>query len=110
MHIRTSEAAKLLNVCSRTAMKWFDAGLIDGFTLPGSGDRRFLKSSVLALARANGTISPGTCAIWAGKHYWSERQWPIVTRNVIRYQFTVIDADTFEKHMHNGAKYAVVAD
>jgi two-component system, OmpR family, response regulator RpaA len=36
----TGEVAKICNVASRTVTKWFDSGLIKGYRIPGSRDRR----------------------------------------------------------------------
>ncbi len=35
----TATAARVCGVCPRTIAKWFDAGLVKGYRLPG-GDRR----------------------------------------------------------------------
>ncbi|MHC4122628.1 MAG: helix-turn-helix domain-containing protein [Planctomycetota bacterium] len=38
--LTTGDIAKICNVSIRTASKWFDKGLLKGYQLPGSGDRR----------------------------------------------------------------------
>ena len=43
----TGEVAKACRVAPRTAHKWFDGGLIDGYRLPGSRDRRFHLADVV---------------------------------------------------------------
>lgn len=36
----TGDVAKICHVAHRTVSRWFDAGLIKGYRLPHSGDRR----------------------------------------------------------------------
>jgi excisionase family DNA binding protein len=36
----TGQVAQICNVASRTANKWFDKGLLKGYRIPGSRDRR----------------------------------------------------------------------
>jgi excisionase family DNA binding protein len=36
----TGEVARICNVAARTANKWFDRGLLGGYRIPGSKDRR----------------------------------------------------------------------
>ena len=50
----TGEAAGILGVAPRTVSKWFDAGLIKGYHLPGSSDRRIPRECLIAFARAGG--------------------------------------------------------
>ncbi len=38
--LTTGDVAKVSNVSLRTAQKWFDTGLITGYLLPGSKNRR----------------------------------------------------------------------
>ncbi len=50
------DAAAILAVTTATLATWADAGLIETLRLP-SGHRRYLESSVLALARREGCNS-----------------------------------------------------
>jgi len=38
--LTTGEVARVCRVACRTVQKWFDTGLLKGYRLPGSGDRR----------------------------------------------------------------------
>ena len=38
--LTTGEVAEVCNVASRTVGKWFDGGLLKGYRIPGSRDRR----------------------------------------------------------------------
>lgn len=38
--LTTGDVAKICNVAGRTASKWFDNGLLKGYRIPGSQDRR----------------------------------------------------------------------
>jgi excisionase family DNA binding protein len=38
--LTTGEVAEICNVASRTVGKWFDGGLLKGYRIPGSRDRR----------------------------------------------------------------------
>ena len=38
--LSTGEVAKICHVAPRTVQKWFDSGLIKGYRIPGSKDRR----------------------------------------------------------------------
>ena len=38
--LTTGEVAKICNVAPRTVSKWFDKGLLNGYRIPGSKDRR----------------------------------------------------------------------
>ena len=46
--MRTSAAAKEMDVTPRTILRWCDEGKLDSFTLPG-GQRRVYRDSLLAL-------------------------------------------------------------
>jgi excisionase family DNA binding protein len=50
----TGDVAKLLGVNINTVIKWFDEGVLAGFRLPGSADRRIPASSLLKFMGANG--------------------------------------------------------
>jgi excisionase family DNA binding protein len=51
--LTTGEVAKLFRVAPRTVAKWFDAGRLKGYRIPGSQDRRVPWSNVLTFAREN---------------------------------------------------------
>ena len=38
--LTTGDVAEICNVASRTVHKWFDNGLLAGYRIPGSRDRR----------------------------------------------------------------------
>jgi excisionase family DNA binding protein len=38
--LTTGDVAKICNVAGRTVSKWFDSGLLKGYRIPGSQDRR----------------------------------------------------------------------
>ena len=38
--LTTGEVAKICNVAPRTVSQWFDKGLLNGYRIPGSKDRR----------------------------------------------------------------------
>ncbi len=40
--LTVGDVARICNVVSRTVVKWFDSGLLKGYKLPGSKDRRIL--------------------------------------------------------------------
>ena len=40
--LTTGDVAKICNVSSRMVQKWFDQGLLKGYKLPASKDRRIL--------------------------------------------------------------------
>lgn len=43
----TGEVAKICKVAPRTVSKWFDAGKLKGYKLPGAGDRRIQKDNLI---------------------------------------------------------------
>jgi excisionase family DNA binding protein len=45
--LTTGEVAKICNVAPRTVNKWFDAGLLKGYRLPMSTDRRIKLSELI---------------------------------------------------------------
>ena len=51
--LTTKQAATVLRVSNRTVTKWFDTGLLPGFRLPNSGDRRFELTGLQAFIRDN---------------------------------------------------------
>ena len=50
----TGQVAKLLHVAPRTVSKWFDAGRLGGYRIPGSQDRRIPKDALVAFLKENG--------------------------------------------------------
>jgi len=47
------DVARICNVASRTATKWFDGGQLKGYRIPGSRDRRVPISELVCFMRAN---------------------------------------------------------
>ena len=56
--IGIGHAARLLGVTPRTVQKWFDKGLIDGFRLPESTDRRVYAKSLITFMEKNKMVIP----------------------------------------------------
>lgn len=52
--LTTGEVAKLCNVAPRTVSKWFDAGQLRGYRIPGSKDRRIPVDQLIRFMRAHG--------------------------------------------------------
>lgn len=52
--LTTGEVAKLCNVAPRTVSKWFDAGRLRGYRIPGSKDRRIPIDHLIRFMRAHG--------------------------------------------------------
>jgi len=52
--LTTGEAARLCGVAPRTVSKWFDAGQLRGFRIPGSRDRRIPRDCPIRFMRAHG--------------------------------------------------------
>lgn len=52
--LTSGEVAKIMCVAPRTVSKWHASGMLRGWRLPGSLDRRFLAADVLAFARRAG--------------------------------------------------------
>jgi hypothetical protein len=48
------QVAKLCDVAPRTASKWFDAGRLKGYRIPGSMDRRTTRDYLIQFLRDNG--------------------------------------------------------
>lgn len=44
--LTTGQVAKLCNVTIRTVIKWFENGHLEGYRIPGSRDRRFVRDKV----------------------------------------------------------------
>ena len=51
--LTTGDVAKICNVASRTVVRWFDSGALNGYRIPCSQDRRFLRKDVIDFLRAN---------------------------------------------------------
>lgn len=49
----TGQIAKLAHVAPRTVTKWFDKGLLSGWKIPGSEDRRVSRESYIAFCSEN---------------------------------------------------------
>jgi excisionase family DNA binding protein len=52
--LTTGEVARLCGVAPRTVSKWFDAGQLRGFKIPGSRDRRIPRDCLVRFMRAHG--------------------------------------------------------
>ncbi len=52
--LTTGEVARICNVAPRTVSKWFDAGQLRGYRIPGSKDRRIPVDHLLRFMRAHG--------------------------------------------------------
>lgn len=52
--LTTGDVARLCGVTIRTVIKWFEAGRLDGYRIPGSRDRRFTRAAVERFVRDNG--------------------------------------------------------
>ena len=65
--LTTGEVARLCHVAPRTVSKWFDAGKLRGYRIPGSRDRRIPTNHLLAFMRAHGIplddLDGGSCRV-----------------------------------------------
>lgn len=52
--LTTGEVAKICNVAPRTVSKWFDTGVLKGYRIPGSKDRRIPVSQLLRFMKDHG--------------------------------------------------------
>ncbi len=52
--LTTGEVAKICSVAPRTVSKWFDAGQLRGYRIPGSKDRRIPVDQLVRFMRAHG--------------------------------------------------------
>jgi PleD family two-component response regulator len=50
----TGQVGRICSVSSATACKWFDSGLLKGYRIPGSKDRRIPRDCLIAFMRENG--------------------------------------------------------
>ena len=51
--LTTGEVAKICNVAPRTVSKWFDAGQLRGYRIPGSKDRRIPLHALIRFMKAH---------------------------------------------------------
>jgi len=65
--LTTGQVAEICHVAPRTVSKWFDAGHLGGYRIPGSRDRRIPAEQLLAFMQAHGmpadALDGGTCRI-----------------------------------------------
>jgi excisionase family DNA binding protein len=54
----TGQIATLCNVAPRTVAKWFDSGALEGWRIPGSGDRRVTRESLMRFLRRHKIPAP----------------------------------------------------
>jgi excisionase family DNA binding protein len=52
--LTTGEVAKICNVAPRTVSKWFDTGVLKGYRIPGSKDRRIPVSQLIRFMKEHG--------------------------------------------------------
>jgi excisionase family DNA binding protein len=52
--LTTGEVAKICNVAPRTVSKWFDSGVLKGYRIPGSKDRRIPVNELIRFMKAHG--------------------------------------------------------
>ena len=57
--LTTGQVAKICDVAPRTVSKWFDAGHLRGYRIPGSKDRRIPVEQLLRFMRTNGMPTTG---------------------------------------------------
>ena len=50
----TGQVAKICKVSPRTVCKWFDAGRLHGYRIPGGQDRRILRGELIRFLKAHG--------------------------------------------------------
>ncbi len=62
--LTTGEVAKLCNVAPRTVSKWFDAGHLRGYRIPGSKDRRIPLDQLIRFMRTHGIPLNGLDQGW----------------------------------------------
>jgi excisionase family DNA binding protein len=60
--LTTGEVARICHVAPRTVSKWFDSGKLQGYRIPGSGDRRIPLAQLVAFMRAHEMPMEGLCA------------------------------------------------
>ncbi len=52
--LTTGDVAKICHVAHRTVSKWFDSGLLKGYRLPQSGDRRIQINELISFMKEHG--------------------------------------------------------
>lgn len=52
--LTTGEVAKICNVAPRTVSKWFDSGVLKGYRIPGSKDRRIPVNELIKFMKVHG--------------------------------------------------------
>jgi excisionase family DNA binding protein len=52
--LTTGQVARICNVAPRTVSKWFDSGVLRGYRIPGSKDRRIPLQSLIRFMKAHG--------------------------------------------------------
>jgi excisionase family DNA binding protein len=52
--VGTGEAARLAGISRLTVIRWYDAGMVDGYVLPSGGHRRISLASLRQLLADNG--------------------------------------------------------
>ena len=65
--LTTGQVAEICHVAARTVSKWFDAGRLGGYRIPGSRDRRIPVEQLLAFMQAHGmpadALDGGACRV-----------------------------------------------
>jgi excisionase family DNA binding protein len=54
MVFTTGQVAKICKVAPRTVIKWFDAGKLKGYKIPGSNDRRIPREALIRFLTEHG--------------------------------------------------------
>lgn len=52
--LTTGDVARVCRCAPRTVAKWHDRGLLAGYRLPGTSDRRFPREAVIAFLKEHG--------------------------------------------------------
>ncbi|MFN7021285.1 MAG: response regulator, partial [Phycisphaerales bacterium] len=60
--LTTGEVAKICNVAPRTVSKWFDTGVLKGYRIPGSKDRRIPVSQLMRFMKEHGIPFDGVAS------------------------------------------------
>jgi excisionase family DNA binding protein len=76
----TGQVAKLCKVAPRTVCKWFDAGKLRGYRIPGSQDRRVPRDNLLRFLRENGMPLDDLEPDWEAGAVWAARDDGLQTR------------------------------
>jgi hypothetical protein len=64
----TGDLSSLFGVAPRTVIKWIDSGLLEGFRLPGSADRRVRLESLSAFLAAHPEFGIDPVRPFGGQH------------------------------------------